>query len=181
MRMARQANAHKRDVVFSVGDKVRLSTANLSLPSSISRKLTARYVGPLVVERVVSPVAYKLKLPASLKIHPVFHVSLLQPWREDEVFPAHQSALTRPPPVDEEENRFRVDSLLDKRTRRYGRGQRVEYLVRWLGYGPEDDTWEPVPHIDSDLVADFEASHHAADQPSVAPRSLRRRARFQHT
>jgi hypothetical protein len=177
MRMVQQANAHRRDVSFVVGDKVRLSTANLSLPSSMSRKLTARYVGPFVVERVVNPVAYKLKLPASLKVHPVFHVSMLQPWREDIEFPRHQPIISRPPPVDPEENRFKVDRLLDKRVRRYGRGQRVEYLVRWFGYGPEDDTWEPDRHIDSDLIADFEASHHAAGQ-SAAPRSLRRSGRF---
>jgi hypothetical protein len=63
--------------------------------------------------------------------------------------------------------------------RRYGRGQRVEYLVRWTGYGPEEDQWEPVAHIDSGLVADFEASHHAAGQSAVPPaRSLRRSHRF---
>jgi hypothetical protein len=172
LRMTQQANARRRDVSFAVGDKVRLSTANLSLPSTMSRKLTARFIGFLVVERVVNPVAYKLKLPASLKIHPVFHISLLQPWHEDAEFPAHQPTLTRPPPVNEDENRFKVDRLLDKRTRRYGRGQCVEYLVRWLGYGPEDDTWEPAANVDSDLIADFEASHHAANQPAVAPRSL---------
>jgi hypothetical protein len=133
----------------------------------MSRKLTARWIGPLVVERVVNPVAYKLKLPESLKIHPIFHVSMMQPWRQDEEFPAHQPILTRPPPINEDENRFKVDRLLDKRTRRYGRGQRVEYLVRWLGYGPEDDTWEPVAHIDDDVVAEFEASHHAVNQPAV--------------
>jgi transposase InsO family protein len=177
VRMAAQANSRRRDMSFSVGDKVRLSTANLSLPSTMSRKLTARYVGPFVIERVVNPVAYKLKLPESLKIHPVFHVSMLQPWREDEVFPAHRPSLTRPPPVNEDENRFKVDRLLDKRTRRYGRGQRVEYLVRWLGYGPEDDTWEPMANVDSDLIADFEASHHAAGQ-SAAPHSVRRFHRF---
>jgi len=178
VRMAAQANAHRRDVSFSVGDKVRLTTANLSLPSSLSRKLTARFVGPFVVERVVNPVAYKLKLPESLKIHPVFHISMLQPWREDEEFPGHQPSQTRPPPVSVEEDRFYVDKLLDKRTRRYGRGQRVEYLVRWQGYGPEDDTWEPVAHIDSDLVADFEASHHAAGQSAAQPRSVRRASRY---
>lgn len=178
VRMATQANARRRDVSFKVGDKVRLATANLSLPSTMSRKLTARFVGPFIVERVVSTVAYKLKLPTSLKIHPVFHVSLLQPWLEDGLFPAHQPALTRPPPVNEDENRFTVDRLLDKRTRRYGRGQRVEYLIRWMGYGPEDDTWEPVAHIDSDLIADFEASHHAAGQSVDLARSVRRSHRF---
>jgi hypothetical protein len=176
VRMAAQANVHRRDVVFSVGDKVRLSAANLSLPSSMSRKLTARFLGPFDVERVVSPVVYKLKLPDSLKIHPVFHVSMLQPWRVDAEFPAHQSVPTRPPPVDVDDNRYEVDRLLDKRTRRYGRGQRVEYLVRWQGYGPEDDTWEPVSHIDAGLIESFEQSHHA--QPESHPRSVRRAARF---
>lgn len=173
LRMAQQANASRRDVTFNVGDKVRLSTANLHLPSAISRKLAARFLGPFVVERVVNPVAYKLKLPASLKIHPVFHVSVLQPWRVDSEFPAHQPVLSRPPPVDPEENRFVVDRLLDKRTSR----RRVEYLVRWFGYGPEDDTWEPARNIDSDLIADFEARHPAAGQPDVT-RSVRRSARF---
>lgn len=173
MRMADAANARRRDVTFNVGDRVRLSTANLSMPSAISRKLAARYMGPFEVERVVNPVTYRLKLPASLKIHPVFHVSLLQPWRVDSEFPGHQSALTRPPPVDPAENRFKVDRLLDKRVD----GRRVFYLVRWEGYGPEDDLWEPASHIDNDLIADFEASHHAANQPAVT-RSVRRSARL---
>jgi hypothetical protein len=173
MRMAQSANARRRDVTFNVGDKVRLSTANLSMPSAISRKLAARFIGPFVVERVVNHVTYRLKLPASLKIHPVFHVSMLQPWRVDSEFPAHQPALTRPPPVDVADHRFLVEQLLDKRTR----GRRVEYLVRWEGYGPEDDLWEPAHHIDSDLIADFEASHHAANQPAQT-RSVRRSARL---
>jgi len=171
--MTQSANIRRRDVTFNVGDKVRLSTANLSMPSALSRKLAARFIGPFVVERVVNPVTYRLKLPASLKIHPVFHVSMLQPWRVDSEFPAHQPALTRPPPVDVADHRFLVEQLLDKRTR----GRRVEYLVRWEGYGPEDDLWEPAHHIDSDLIADFEASHHAANQPA-ATRSVRRSARL---
>ena len=58
VRMTAQVNARRRDVSFFVGDEVRLSTANLSLPSSMSRKLTACWVGPFEVERVVSAVAY---------------------------------------------------------------------------------------------------------------------------
>lgn len=157
VRMARQANSGRRDATFAVGDKVRLSTAHLSLPATLSKKFKARFIGPYEVIRVVNPVAYKLKLPQSLKIHPVFHISLLQPWRSDPEFPTHTSSLTRPPPVDASENRFEVETLLQKRYRRYGRGGRVEYLVRWKGYGEEDDTWEPERHIDQGLIDAFTA------------------------
>ena len=39
---------------------------------------------------------------------------------------------------------YHVERLVDRRTRR---GGRVEYLVRWRGYGEEDDTWEPRAHL----------------------------------
>jgi hypothetical protein len=172
--MMAQQNAHRRDLTFVVGDMVRLSAVNLSLPSSMSKKLTGKYIGPFVVEQVISPVAYRLRLPKTLKIHPVFHVSLLQPWRVDPDM-SHPSVLSRPPPVDAEEDRFFVDSLLDKRQRKRGRGVSIEYLVRWRGYGPEDDMWINVKQIDDNLVADYESSHHAAIP--VASRSTRRSTR----
>ena len=173
-RMTAQQNAHRRDVSFAVGDLVRLSAANLSLPSTMSKKLAAKYLGPFPVQQVVSPVAYKLRLPPSLKVHPVFHISLLQPWHTQPELP-HPVVLSRPPPVDAEEDRFYVEKLLDKRQRKRGRGFSIEYLVRWLGYGPEDDMWINVKQIDDDVVQDYEATHHAA--LPVAARSTRRSPR----
>ena len=174
VRMATQHDEHHRDVTFVVGDLVRLSTANLSLPSTMTKKLTARYLGPFSVEKVVSPVAYQLKLPKALKIHPVFHVSLLQPWHVDPEHPQRTTVL-RPPPVDAEEDRFYVECLLDKRQRRRGRGFSVEYLVRWRGYGPEDDMWVNAKQIDDDVIEAYEATHHAA--LPTATRSTRRSPR----
>lgn len=157
MRQAEQANKRRREVTFQVGDKVRLSTANLQLPSTMSKKLVARYLGPFMVEKVVSPVAYKLKLPKSLRIHPVFHVSLLQPWHKDTVFTSHvDTAASHPPPVVPEDDQYLVEALLDKRNSR----GKVEYLVRWKGYGPEDDMWRPASDIEQSLIAEYAASHH---------------------
>lgn len=177
-RMAATANSHRRDVSFAVGDLVRLSTANLALPSTMSRKLTARFVGPFKVTGVVNPVAYKLDLPPTMKIHNVFHVSVLQPWRTDQEFPSHRAGPARPPPVDESGDQWEVDYLLDKRTRRFGRGARVEYLVRWTGYGPEDDTWEPLSNLSGaqEAIAAYEAAHPATSE--VPARSQRRQSRF---
>jgi len=44
-------------------------------------KLTARFVGPYPVKRVAGGGAYELQLPPHLKIHPVFHVTALEPYK----------------------------------------------------------------------------------------------------
>jgi hypothetical protein len=59
-------------------------------------KLHYKLIGPhTILERVCSR-AYKLDLPPSIKLHPVFHISLLEPDKPDsEPIPGH---LKPPPP-----------------------------------------------------------------------------------
>lgn len=49
-----------------------------SIATRISPKLSARYYGPFEVVERIGEIAYKLKLPPSSKVHPVFHVSLFK-------------------------------------------------------------------------------------------------------
>ena len=123
---------------FSVGDEVLLSTKNISLKGLGVRKLLPKWVGPFKVSKQVGKVAYKLDLPSNMKIHPVFHVSLLKPY--------HPSGRTQPPPpavwVDDEPE-YEVEHILSHRVVKRGRNRKYEYLIKWTGYGPEHNSWEP--------------------------------------
>ena len=100
-------------------------------------KLAPKRHGPFKVTRVLSPINYQLELPPQWKIHDVFHVDLLTPYHETEV---HGANFTQPPPdlIDGEEE-YEVEEILD--SRRYGRGRKVQYLVKWKGYPSSDNQW----------------------------------------
>ena len=54
----------------------------------------------------------------------------------------------------EEEGSYEVGKIVSMKEKKNGRR---EFLVRWKGFGPEDDTWEPEEHLNcDDLIAKFE-------------------------
>ena len=53
--------------------------------------------------------------------------------------------------VSEDDTQFRVDRLVDHRLKK-GCKSKLEFLVRWEGYGPESDTWEPRGNIEGSLI-----------------------------
>ena len=87
-RMKQQYDKHRQDEQFVPGDKVLLSMGKgkqlkLNVPGQTdSRKSRMKYIGPYKVEEQVSKVAYRLALPKHMKVHPVFHVDRLRPWKQ---------------------------------------------------------------------------------------------------
>jgi hypothetical protein len=143
----KNANKSRRDVQFEIGDQVLLSSSHINLASQAkrpSKKLQHRFIGPYQIIQKISPVAYKLAIPDTLKIHPVFHVSILRPYTDPDSI-THRSPSSPPPaPISiQDHDEFEVERILDHRKQH----NHQEYLVKWVGYPDHDASWEPAAHL----------------------------------
>ena len=157
-RMAVQADRHRRDLKFKVGDMVMLSTKHLQLKDEAStRKLTPLYCGPFPIKKVINDNAYELALPPLLQIHPVINVSQLRQYRDGRVaFPTRPQVRDRPPPDAVDSNgqeQYAVERLLAHK----GTGASLQYLVLWQGYPFEEATWQSAADLKgaSDALAEY--------------------------
>jgi hypothetical protein len=161
---------------FQVGDQVWLNRRNIRT-NRPSRKLDVKRMGPFQIEEIVgeSQLAYRLQLPPQMRIHPVFHVSLLEPYKENRLAGRTQE---RPPPVEVEgELEYEVKEIVDSKVVR----GKLQYHVEWVGYGPEERTWEPVEHVGhaADAIEEYHQRYpnrpSPRDLPQPPPRRSQRR------
>jgi hypothetical protein len=144
----------RRHVEFSVGEKVWLTTSHIR-PAQVANaklKLNSRFYGPYVIKKVVSSVAYELKLPPHFKMHPVVHMSHLKEYDDgSKRFPS-RPAYTAPPPPEEfsGEEHFHVEAFRNHRVR--GRSGKLHWLVKWSGYGEDHNLWRPAKELQEDLT-----------------------------
>jgi transposase InsO family protein len=153
---ARQAQAQQvnkdrpKPQSFNEGDLVMLSTKYIHPPflrsNAGSRKLKAKYIGPFKVLKRVSATSYELDLPQNIKAHPVINLEYLKEYHET---PERFSSRITPPPdpiedVESGELEYEVETVKDHRTTKR-RG--LEFLVSWVGYNSESDTWEPESNL----------------------------------
>lgn len=139
---------------FKVGDKVWLDNRNIPVPYT-SRKLNQRREGPFTILKRLSNTTYELQLPQKWKIHNRFHASLLTPVEENETYgPLHPNP---PPDLVNGEEEYEVEAIVRHRRRRH----HVEYCVRWKGYGPTEDSWEPEENLENatDILQEYKRTH----------------------
>ena len=114
----------------------------------------------MIAEKVGS-LSYKLDLPEYLRrIHPVFHVSQLEPYK-----PSTIPNRTQPPPppimVDGEEE-YEIAEILDSKIDGRRKICPLLYYVRWRGYeGTEEErTWLLATEVHADeLIPAFHARY----------------------
>jgi hypothetical protein len=159
---ARYANKRRVHREFEVGDLVFVSTVNLSTTRP-SKKLDYRKLGPFPILEKFSPVTYKIKLPKSVQVHPVFHVSLLEPAYKDSN--PKRNVPPPPPVIVNSEVEWEVEEILNSRKFR----RRLEYLVKWRGYDVAESTWESSLNLENspELVRAFHEKFPSKPGPSL--------------
>ena len=162
--MKLQADKHRNPAPdYTVGQQVWLSMDNLRMLNRTSKKLTEKWIGPYEVTRV-TPNAVELKLPKTLRIHPVVNVSRVKPY----LGPLPGQPISRPGPVhvsEECDEEYEVDYIVASHIYK----RQLQYLVHWKGYEEHERTWEPSSNLkNSPLVVE----RFYKENPS-APRRLR--------
>jgi hypothetical protein len=112
------------------GDRVYLIRKNIKTERA-SDKLDHKKLGPYKISKVVGRVNYKLQLPPQMRIHPVFHISLLK--KAPPGAPPAPDIQIEPINPDQV---YKVETILDHKQIR----KKTHYLIRWKGYPNLENT-----------------------------------------
>ena len=169
-RMKESYDKQHKPMFFKIGDKVKLRLhRGYKVPAIPNRKLGQQFVGPFTVTGRIGRLAYRLDLPTTWRVHPVISVAQLEPWpNENDPFGRPQPN-TQPTVIVQGQEEYEIERLLRKRTIRRGRRYSTEYLVRWVGWGPEHDSWFNVKDLGNarDLVEEFDREEERAAEGAL--------------
>ena len=139
--MKRQADLHRSDKQFGQGDWVYVKLQPYrqhSVALRTNQKLSPKFFGPFPIVAKIGAVAYRLQLPATARIHLVFHVSLLK--KHMGPTPA---ALGSVPDMDElGVIAAEPVAILARKLGKKGNKAVVYLLIQWSNKSKEEATWE---------------------------------------
>ena len=105
------------------------------------------------MKRVPSATTVELDIPARFRVHRVINIDQIKRYNEE----GGSGQMVPPPPLKDAQGNdmFIIDRILMQRKYR----GRQQYLVRWAGYGPQDDSWEDERQLkETDALRDFKLS-----------------------
>ena len=118
---------------------IKVKTKKSSLRLENYSKLAPRYCGPFEILAKVGPVAYQLALPPNIKVHNVFHISILKRYVHDVSHVIDWNVIQVEP-----EGEFQVgpERILDSRELLLQNRTIGQFKVQWKHLSPEEATWE---------------------------------------
>ena len=130
-----QADKHREPAPrFKPGDMVWFLTKN-TRSTRLSQKLDHNREGRFEIQedsKLKTTYAYRLKFPPGIRVHPVRHISELEPTATD-TYPGQ--VIAPPPPVQiNGDEVWEVEEILESRIR----NGKLQYLVKWTGYDRPD-------------------------------------------
>lgn len=141
---------------FNIGDYAFVKAEHFRTTRP-SRKLSDKNLGPFEIIARPGSHSVTLRLPPNMHaIHPVFHISQLQPHTPNSI--PNRTSSPPPPVIIDGEPEFEISKILDSKEDQRRRCKLL-YLVRWAGYeGTDEETsWILATELGnaSELVSDF--------------------------
>ena len=123
------------------GDRMLVNPHALEWVKSMGegKKLTQRWIGPFEVIQRVNPNVYCLQMSNLYPGLPVFNYQHLKKYVEAPPEYGERAALPETRTGKPAEDEYEVEKIIAERRSKKG----LDYLVRWVGYSPLYDTWEP--------------------------------------
>ena len=124
-------------------------------------RISEKYLGPYDIIAQPGTHSFMLQLPEHMHaIHPVFHVSQLEPEILNQIPNRVQPA---PPPIEiDDELEYKIAEILDSKIDNC-RKCKLLYFVCWTGYEgtDEENSWLPATELDhaQEIVSDFHARY----------------------
>jgi hypothetical protein len=116
-------------------------------------KLVARYCGPFEILEKIGTVAYMLSFPTSVRVHNVFHVSLLNKYVLDLNHIIDWNVIQV-----EHEGDFQVEPvrIMEWKVQVLKNKSIGMVRVQWTCYSPKDATWEHEGNMQEEFPKSFE-------------------------
>jgi hypothetical protein len=132
-----------RQIQFEVGDLILAHLRQERFPKGTYNKLKMKNIGPCKVLKKFGANSYEIELPDGIIISPIFNVSDLYPYKNEEARTSDEQPEVQwkkqMPIVEKPQMKNILDKRVSKKTRRK---QYFEYLVMWKGHPVEDASWE---------------------------------------
>ena len=127
IRMTKWYDSKKQEgPAFKEEDLVMLDSWHIQTKRP-SKKLDYKKMGPFRIEKAIRNRAFRLELPSQMKIHPVYHIGLLERYR-DSKDPTRIQTVPEVEEIDRELN-WEVREIVDSRQNRWKKYNPIEYLV----------------------------------------------------